>query len=145
MAVACRLREAESTVQKRLQWARQQVAAAAKPGLFNGTIQQSSLEAVLVAIKEAISVLSPLIRNRLRGLPAYVLDYADLIPSNTVERADLKPVLLAGELLGLWQTWPQASAGVLKGSCWTLSGARLWMVMACKAWLACLLLQLQIS
>ena len=99
-------------MQKRLQWAQQQLAAAAKPGLFNSTIQQSSPEAVLVAIKEAISVLSPLIRNRLRGLPAYVLDYADLIPSNTVERADLKPVLLAGELLGLQQTWPQAGAGV---------------------------------
>ena len=101
MAVACRLREAESTVQKRLQWAQQQMAAAATPGLFNSIIQQSSSAAVLVAIKEAVSVLSPLIRNRLRGLPAYVLDYADLIPSNTVERADLKPVLLAGELHGL--------------------------------------------
>ena len=88
-------------MQKRLQWAQQQVAAAAKPGLFNCTIHQSSSEAVLAATKEAISVLSPLIRNRLRGLPAYVLDYADLIPSNTVERADLKPVLLAGELIGL--------------------------------------------
>jgi hypothetical protein len=34
------------------------------------------------ALKEAISKLSPIIRNRLRGLPAYVLDYSDLIPPN---------------------------------------------------------------
>jgi len=37
---------------------------------------------VYAALKEAISALSPIIRNRLRGLPAYVLDYADLIPPN---------------------------------------------------------------
>lgn len=34
------------------------------------------------ALKEAISCLSPIIRNRLRGLPAYVLDYSDLIAPN---------------------------------------------------------------
>ena len=33
-------------------------------------------------LKEAISCLSPIIRNRLRGLPAYVLDYSDLIAPN---------------------------------------------------------------
>lgn len=37
---------------------------------------------VYTALKEAISRLSPIIRNRLRGLPAYVLDYSDLIPPN---------------------------------------------------------------
>jgi hypothetical protein len=37
---------------------------------------------VYAALKEAISTLSPIIRNRLRGLPAYVLDYSDLIPPN---------------------------------------------------------------
>ena len=34
------------------------------------------------SLKEAISGLSPVIRNRLRGLPAYVLDYSDLISPN---------------------------------------------------------------
>lgn len=34
------------------------------------------------SLKEAISCLSPIIRNRLRGLPAYVLDYSDLIAPN---------------------------------------------------------------
>lgn len=37
---------------------------------------------VYASLKEAISTLSPMIRNRLRGLPAYVLDYSDLIPPN---------------------------------------------------------------
>jgi hypothetical protein len=34
------------------------------------------------SLKEAISTLHPIIRNRLRGLPAYVLDYSDLIAPN---------------------------------------------------------------
>jgi hypothetical protein len=51
---------------------------------------------VLSSLKEAISALSPIIRARLRGLPAYVLDYSDLIAPNTVERPFLKPVVLAG-------------------------------------------------
>lgn len=52
------------------------------------------------AIKEAISSLSPIIRNRLRGLPPYVLDYSDLIPSNSVEKPFLKPVLICGPTTG---------------------------------------------
>lgn len=47
---------------------------------------------VYYEVKEAISTLSPIIRNRLRGLPAYVLDYSDLIPPNLVEKPWLKPV-----------------------------------------------------
>ena len=41
------------------------------------------MEKVYYDLKVAISVLSPVIRNRLRGLPDYVLDYSDVIPSNT--------------------------------------------------------------
>ena len=51
-------------------------------------------------VKEAISTLSPIIRNRLRGLPAYVLDYADLIPPNLVEKPFLKPVIISGPTTG---------------------------------------------
>ena len=47
-------------------------------------------------LKEAICTLSPIIRNRIRGLPAYVLAYSDLIPSNSVEKPFLKPVMIAG-------------------------------------------------
>ena len=47
-------------------------------------------------IKEAISTLSPIVRNRLHGIPAYILDYADLIIANQVEKPCLKPVLLCG-------------------------------------------------
>lgn len=65
-------------------------------GLFNSIVANSSLEAAYQGLKEAISELSPVIRNRLRGMPAYVLDYSDLIPSNTVERPFLKPIVIAG-------------------------------------------------
>lgn len=51
-------------------------------------------------LKEAISTLSPIIRNRLRGLPAYVLDYSDLIPPNKVEKPFLKPVIVSGPHTG---------------------------------------------
>ncbi len=37
---------------------------------------------------------------RLRGLPAYVLDYSDLIPPNMVEKPFLKPVIVAGPTTG---------------------------------------------
>lgn len=47
-------------------------------------------------IKEAIATLSPIVRNRLHGIPAYILDYADLIVSNQVEKPFLKPVLVTG-------------------------------------------------
>ena len=40
--------------------------------------------------------LSPIIRNRLLGLPAYVLDYSDVIPANETERPVVKPVVLTG-------------------------------------------------
>lgn len=51
-------------------------------------------------VKEAISTLSPIVRNRLHGIPAYILDYADLIVSNQVERPFLKAVLLLGPCAG---------------------------------------------
>lgn len=51
-------------------------------------------------VKEAIGTLSPIIRNRLHGLPGYVLDYSDLIAPNLVEKPFLKPVLISGPNTG---------------------------------------------
>ncbi|KAK9808730.1 hypothetical protein WJX72_002676 [[Myrmecia] bisecta] len=95
-----RLREAESTIQKRIIWAKQQMEASATAGLFDHMVQNSNLGSAYEAIKDAISTLSPIIRNRLKGMPAYVLDYSDLIPSNSVEKPFLKPVIIAGPSAG---------------------------------------------
>ena len=38
--------------------------------------------------------------HRLRGLPAYVLDYSDLIAPNLVEKPFLKPVIVSGPNTG---------------------------------------------
>ena len=94
-----RLIESEDTVQKRLAWAEQQVSTAASPGLFSCTIQDSSPDAAYDGLKHAVATLSPFVRNKLQGLPADVLDYADLIASNSVEQALLKPVLISGQSL----------------------------------------------
>ena len=59
-----------------------QVESANTRGLFDCIVLNSEIDSVYMDIKEAISSLSPIIRNRLRGLPPYVLDYSDLIPSN---------------------------------------------------------------
>ena len=98
-AASCRLTEKEEVFQTRLAWAEGQVSTAAAPGLFNCTIQDSSPEAAYDGLKHALAALSPLVRNKLKGLPAEVLDYADLIASSSVEPPILKPVLVAGELL----------------------------------------------
>eukprot|EP00879_Flechtneria_rotunda_P024046 GHRR01025468.1.p1 GENE.GHRR01025468.1~~GHRR01025468.1.p1 ORF type:complete len:822 (+),score=235.91 GHRR01025468.1:119-2584(+) len=95
-----RLAEAPSTLAKRLAWVKQQVAKSSQPGLFDSVILNTSMDEVYDAVKEAISTLSPIIRNRLRGLPAYVLDYSDLIPPNSVEKPFLKPVILCGPNVG---------------------------------------------
>eukprot|EP00775_Hariotina_reticulata_P013032 gene13032-13161_t len=92
--------EAPSTMTKRISWAKLQMAKSTSAGLFDVVIPNTSLPEVYAALKEAISTLSPIIRNRLRGLPAYVLDYADLIPPNSVEKPFLKPVVLSGPNLG---------------------------------------------
>ncbi|KAA6419035.1 MAG: guanylate kinase, partial [Trebouxia sp. A1-2] len=90
------LTESEATVQKRLAWAVQQSAAAAMPSLFSCTIQDASPDAAYDGLKHAVAALSPFVRNKLQGLPADVLDYADLIASSSVEQAILKPVVIAG-------------------------------------------------
>lgn len=55
---------------------------------------------VFMALKEAAATLSPIVRNRLHGIPQYILEYADLIVSNAVERPFLKPILVAGPVAG---------------------------------------------
>ena len=98
LSLSGRLTESEATVQKRLAWAEQQSSAAAKPGLFSCTIHDTSPDAAYDALKHAVAALSPFVRNKLQGLPADVLDYADLIASGSVEQAILKPVVIAGEM-----------------------------------------------
>ena len=94
----CRLTQSEETFHRRLVWAEQQVSAASAPGLVNCTIQDSSPEDAYTGLKHAVAALSPLVRNKVYGLPAEVLDYADLIASNSVEQAHLKAVLIAGNV-----------------------------------------------
>ena len=98
LTLSGRLTETEATVQKRLAWAEQQSSAAAMPGLFSCTIQDTSPDDAYDALKHAVAALSPFVRNKLQGLPADVLDYADLIASSSVEQAILKPVVIAGEM-----------------------------------------------
>ncbi|GFH10920.1 uncharacterized protein HaLaN_06325, partial [Haematococcus lacustris] len=98
--IRSRSKEAASTIKSRLAWAAQQVAKSAKPGLFDHVVENTEFEPVYRDVKEAISTLSPIIRNRLRGLPAYVLDYSDLIPPNLVETPFLKPIIIAGPNTG---------------------------------------------
>ncbi|GMH36176.1 hypothetical protein BSKO_04044 [Bryopsis sp. KO-2023] len=92
--------EGKSTLQKRIDWAKHEVEKTKKSGIFDNIIENTNVEDVYLEIKEAISCLSPIIRNRLRGLPSYVLDYSDLIPSNIVEKPFLKPVLICGPTTG---------------------------------------------
>lgn len=110
-----RLREAESTIRRRLAWAQNEVDRAAVGAghagnghgqAGGGAIVDQTVEngpdwdAVYLGVKEAISTLSPIIRNRLHGLPAYVLDYSDLIAPNLVEKPFLKPVIITGPHTG---------------------------------------------
>lgn len=82
--------------------------------MINEIVVNGEQEQVESDVKEAVSSLSPIIRNRLRGLPAYVLDYSDLIVANSVEKPFLKPVVLVGPTTGEKQvrpTWPRGSLG----------------------------------
>ncbi|GLC37755.1 Adenylate kinase [Pleodorina starrii] len=99
-----RLKEAESTIAKRLAWAAAEMERAAPggAGAIDAVVDNDDdwSGAVYGDVKEAISSLSPIIRNRLHGLPAYVLDYADLIAPNLVEKPFLKPVVITGPNTG---------------------------------------------
>lgn len=59
----CRLRESESTLQKRLTWARAQTSAAAAPGLFDFSLQDTSRDEAYTALKGALAMLSPEVRR----------------------------------------------------------------------------------
>ena len=51
---------------------------------------------VFLSLKEAAATLSPIVRNRLHGIPRYILEYADLVVANHVQAPQLKPFLLVG-------------------------------------------------
>ena len=93
-----RLKEAEQTVQRRMDYAREECSKSSKAEIFDAQINTvvDEYETFYHKVKETISPLSPIIRNRIRGLPPYLLDYSDLIPSNSVEKPDVKPVFIAG-------------------------------------------------
>ena len=57
--VCCRLREADSTFQKRLAWAQGQGSAAVAPGLFDFSLNDSSRDEAYTALKEAVATISP--------------------------------------------------------------------------------------
>ena len=73
------------------------MSSATAPGIFDATVQTESPEAAYEGLQRGVATLSPAVRHRLQGLPADVLDYADLIASSSVEQPILKPVLIAGE------------------------------------------------
>lgn len=67
----CRLKESESTFQKRLGWAQGQTSSAAAPGLFDFTLQDTSRDEVYIALKEALATLSPEVRLCLHAIVIY--------------------------------------------------------------------------
>lgn len=65
-----RLRESESTFQKRLAWAQGQIALAAAPGLFDFSLQDTSSDEAYTALKEALATLSPEVRSSMHEAAA---------------------------------------------------------------------------
>lgn len=95
-----RLRESESTIAKRLAWAEKETERSASKDVIDFVVNNNTLDEAYLGVKEAIATLHPIVRNRLFGLPGYMLDYADLISPNSMEQPFLKPVLLAGPNVG---------------------------------------------
>ena len=55
---------------------------------------------VLRSLKEAAAKLSPIVRNRIFGIPQYILEYSDLVVANHVQAPFLKPFLVTGPETG---------------------------------------------
>ena len=53
-------------------------------------------QAVLRSLKEAAAMLSPIVRNRICGIPQYILEYSDLVVANHVQAPFLKPIVVTG-------------------------------------------------
>ena len=113
-----RAREDESTIQRRLSFARDEWEAAV-PGFadassspagegeapaeapavsekYHAVLLENDADALFYQFKVRCAELSPVVRNRLLGLPSYILDYSDVIPANETETPKIKPVALAG-------------------------------------------------
>lgn len=97
---AGRLKEVDSTIAKRLAWAAAEMERSGNKAIIDYVVPNTTLDAAYLGIKEAIATLHPLVRNRLFGLPGYMLDYADLISPNLMEKPFLKPVLISGPSIG---------------------------------------------
>ena len=115
-----RLRVHESTVASRIAFAKREweVAQPGGPAVTLGDDAteeekeqekekqpQDKYHAVLLAndpdqlfyqFKVRCAELSPVVRNRLLGLPSYILDYADVIPANKTQKPKVKPVVVSG-------------------------------------------------
>ena len=110
-----RLKEDESTIQKRLEFARAEweIAQPGGPAVeladgetpseppppqekYHSVLLVDDADDLFYQFKVRCAELSPIVRNRLLGLPAYVLDYSDVIPANETEKPVVKPVVLAG-------------------------------------------------
>ena len=114
-----RAREDESTIQKRLDFARAEWEVA-KPGFadpppeadaetaaeaaeapavsekYHAVLLEDDADALFYQFKVRCAELSPVVRNRLLGLPSYILDYSDVIPANETETPKIKPVAVVG-------------------------------------------------
>lgn len=51
---------------------------------------------VLRSLKEAAATLSPIVRNRIYGIPPYILEYSDQFVANHVQAPLLKPIIVTG-------------------------------------------------
>jgi len=112
-----RAREDESTIQKRLEFARAEwelavpgfaeaetaetaaEAPAEAPAVsekYHAVLLEDDADALFYQFKVRCAELSPVVRNRLLGLPSYILDYSDVIPANETETPKIKPVAVVG-------------------------------------------------
>ena len=57
---------------------------------------EDDADALFYQFKVRCAELSPVVRNRLLGLPSYILDYSDVIPANETETPKIKPVAVVG-------------------------------------------------
>ena len=49
---------------------------------YHSVLLEDDADALFYQFKVRCAELSPVVRNRLLGLPSYILDYSDVIPAN---------------------------------------------------------------
>lgn len=115
-----RLREDESTIQQRLEFAKAEWEIAQPGGpvvleesesveevsdpppeqpaqeKYHAVILEDDADTLFYQFKVRCAELSPVVRNRLLGLPSYILDYSDVIPANKTQKPKVKPIVASG-------------------------------------------------